>query len=114
MVFAYSLYTCMPRTGLSRPLNSRENQVPGMQESAKSDRVLYLNVTSQSEHQTYNTEENKLGDTSAKVHCGYGMLNDSLHKTEECIHKDWQELGSVTTETKSALSKASYILRSQL
>ena len=59
MVFAYSLYTCMPRTGLSRPLNSRENQVPGMQESAKSDRVLYLNVISQSEHQTYITEENK-------------------------------------------------------
>jgi hypothetical protein len=36
------------------------------------------------------------------------MLNDSLHKTEEYIHEDWQELGNVTTETKSALSKISY------
>ena len=30
----------------------------------------------------------KLGDTSAKVHRDYPMLNDSLHKTEEWIHKD--------------------------
>jgi hypothetical protein len=42
------------------------------------------------------------------------MLNDSLHKTEECLHKDQQELGNVTTETKSALSKVSYSLRSQV
>jgi hypothetical protein len=42
------------------------------------------------------------------------MSNDSLHKTEECIHKYCQELGNITTETKSALSKVSYILRSQV
>lgn len=56
----------------------------------------------------------KLGDTSAKAQWGYLMLNDSLHKTEECICKDWQELGNVITETKSALSKVSHILRSQV
>ena len=44
----------------------------------------------------------KLGDTSAR------------YKTEECKHKDWQELGNKTTETKSALSKVSYSLRSQV
>jgi hypothetical protein len=41
------------------------------------------------------------------------MLNDSYTK-QECKHKDWQELGNKTTETKSALSKDSYILRSQV
>ena len=41
------------------------------------------------------------------------MLNDSLHKTEECIHKDWQEPGNVTTETKSALSKVSLFLEAR-
>jgi hypothetical protein len=40
------------------------------------------------------------------------MLND--YKTEGYIHKDQQELGNATTETKSALSKVSYILRSQV
>jgi hypothetical protein len=39
------------------------------------------------------------------------MLNDFLHKTEECIHKDWQDLGNITSETNAALSKISYILR---
>jgi hypothetical protein len=42
------------------------------------------------------------------------MLNDSLHKTEEYTHKDWQEIGNVRTEAKSALSKVSYMLRSQV
>jgi hypothetical protein len=43
------------------------------------------------------------------------MLNDSNTKQrEEYKHKDWQELGNKTTETKSVLSKVSYILRSQV
>jgi hypothetical protein len=42
------------------------------------------------------------------------MLNVcSLHKTEECIHKDWKEPGNVTTETKSALSKVSSFLEAR-
>ena len=59
-------------------------------------------------------KKRKWGDTSLKVHWGYSILNDSLHKTEEFIHKDWRDLGNETTETKSALSKISYILRSQV
>lgn len=55
----------------------------------------------------------KLGDTSARYKLGYRMLNGSYTK-QECKHKDWQELGNKTTETKSALSKVSYSLRSQV
>jgi hypothetical protein len=33
---------------------------------------------------------------------------------EECKYKDWQELGNKTTEKKLALSKVSYIFRSQV
>jgi hypothetical protein len=85
------------------------------QTDTDTERVLYLNVISQSKHEIIEQKRiRKLGDTLAKVHWGYQMLNNSLHKTEECIHKHWQELCNVTTETKSALSKVSYILRSQV
>jgi hypothetical protein len=76
-------------------------------------RVLDLNVISQSEHQIYNTQENK----KVRWHISQStlrLINDSLHKTEECIHKDWRGPGLVTTETKSALSKVSYILRNHV
>jgi hypothetical protein len=56
----------VPRTGLSWALNPQENQGPGTQagkELVKIDKQMRtqgsvdLNVFSQSEHQTYNTEE---------------------------------------------------------
>lgn len=55
----------MPRTGLSQSLNPQENQGSGTQlgkESAgwqTAEKVLDLNVMSQSEDETYITEENK-------------------------------------------------------
>jgi hypothetical protein len=64
-------------TGLSRSLNPWGTRAPVCRwarsqckvTDTDTERVLYLNVISQSKHQTYSIEENKkLGDISAKVH----------------------------------------------
>jgi hypothetical protein len=54
----------------------------------------------------YSLKTMKLSDTlmSSKVHWGYPTQNNSLHKTEECIHKIWQEPGSVYTWDKKEIS----------
>jgi hypothetical protein len=54
-----------------------------------------LNVISQSEHQTYRKKkEVRQYIKSSKIHWDYPMQNDTLHKTEKCIHKSWQEIGN--------------------
>jgi hypothetical protein len=37
------------------------------------------------------------------------MHNDSLHKTQKCVHKDWQEPGNVTTGSQPYLRSAIFL-----
>jgi hypothetical protein len=92
------------QTGLSRPLNTQENKGPSIQVGKESagwqtemnTRVLNLSVISQSEHQTYITEENK----EVRRHIGHPRYIEvtqckmTLQK-QKCIHKSLQEPVSV-------------------
>jgi hypothetical protein len=68
------------------------------------ERVLYLNVMSQSEHQTYITEENK----EVKWHISQGTLKLSDIKQRNAYIKTGRNQAEFTTEVLSALSKVSY------
>jgi hypothetical protein len=55
-------------------------------------------------------KQGKLGNTSrsSKVHWGYLMQNDSLHKTEKCIHKSWHDPGMVYNWDKNQCLQLRY------
>jgi hypothetical protein len=68
------------------------------------ERVLYLNVISQRNHQTYITKENK----EVRWHISQGTLKLSNTKQRNVYIKTGRNQAVVTTEIRSSLSKISY------
>ena len=69
-------------------------------------RVLYLNVISQSEHQTYITEENK----EVRWHISQGTLksSDTQQEQQNAYKKTVRNRTMFTIEIRSTLSKVSH------
>ena len=79
----------LPRTGLSQSLNQWGTRIlvfkwtrsrRGDKQTPKPERVVYLNVISQNEHQTYISEENK----EVRGHISQGTLK--LLDTKQKLH----------------------------
>ena len=95
LIFSKPLLLAMDWTLLApQPMRNQGPGIQGSKESswwktdANNGLLIWIKFLKASIRLLIQKKIRKLGDTSAKVHRDYPMLNDSLHKTEEWIHKD--------------------------